>query len=340
MGKGSFKWVGILSLFLFSWGKNPLPPLPVVLTQCGYQQLRCKELKKYPAEKVKRLFFQNLKRCERGEGEGCLMGGLLLKFGPGNWTIPGGERGEIGKELFKKGCQLGNGESCGWLGALLEKEGNYREGVAQFEKGCRLGSGFSCNRAGWVYWFGEGNRTIEKDLKKASHFFSIGCQLGNGDSCNNLGVLISDQQAQGGIEPAELYNLGCQLGSGQGCASFGYWLEGEDEREPRNLVEAYHFYRKGCELGVGWGCERAGKLQEEGVNSPPNYRLARHFFEKGCQLKDGGACSQLGELYAGGKGVPKDLKRAYHYLKMGCELGDFEWGCNRAAELEEELKKR
>ncbi|MEO1941805.1 MAG: tetratricopeptide repeat protein [Campylobacterales bacterium] len=333
MGKKNLKIVGIVALFSLLKGGEPLPPLPVVATQCSYQHLNCKMVGKFPDRERGRFLQKSLERCQKGEREWCLIGGVVGRFG-------GDESVEKRVALFQKGCQLGSGESCYWLGEELKRVKKYREEVASFEKGCQLGSGLSCNGAGWVYWFGEGNRTIPKDLKKGAYYFLKGCQLGNGDSCNNLGVMVSEGEIQLKIEPAEFYNLGCQLGSGQGCTSFGYWLEGEDEQEPRNLIEAYHFYREGCKLGNGWGCSRAGEIQMRGVNSLPNYRLAKHFFEKGCQLGDGSGCSQLGELYASGKGVRKNLEKAYFYLKKGCEMGDFEWGCNRAAELEEELKRK
>ena len=91
-------------------------------------------------------------------------------------------------ELYSKGCDLDDADSCVYFGMLTEAgTGVPRDDAAAaqiYSKGCDLGSGYACLDLGRLYEKGSG---VSRDDEKAKDFYKRGCDKGVADSCTRLG---------------------------------------------------------------------------------------------------------------------------------------------------------
>ncbi len=96
------------------------------------------------------------------------------------------ERGDDagGLALLGRGCDAGDGRSCGMIGDVYGLRRERRdEQLRLYQRGCDLGDGGSCYPLGRAYQSGRG---VERDAARARALFQKGCGLGDFMSCEEL----------------------------------------------------------------------------------------------------------------------------------------------------------
>ena len=109
-------------------------------------------------------------------------------------------------EYFKKGCTLGEKDSCLYAGLMCVAQNetvnvkkDYPQGIEFLRKSCDGGNNNACFYLSGMYISGIPG-VLEKDMKVAYDFTNKGCELGNIYSCVNL----SQMYAKGdGVEKNE-----------------------------------------------------------------------------------------------------------------------------------------
>lgn len=153
-----------------------------------------------------------VKACEKGVGFGCGNAGRFYHFGKAGvkkdfikarsyYTkacgldvaeacyLVGGmyENGEGGAkdeakalDMYKKACELDNGNGCVGAGVLLIDKQQYAKARKLYEKGCGLDNGTACLNLGGLYYNGQGAR---QDFAKAKELAGKACDLGAQKGC-------------------------------------------------------------------------------------------------------------------------------------------------------------
>ena len=85
---------------------------------------------------------------------------------------------------FIERCSSEDGYACGMAGYFYEKgfgniKQNHSLAIKFYKKGCSLGDADSCTLLGYEAY-------KNKDIKKAKELLKKGCKLGNKDACNYL----------------------------------------------------------------------------------------------------------------------------------------------------------
>ena len=110
--------------------------------------------------------------------------GELAKHYYNSWSV----RQDFSKALqyFKKSCDLGKAESCGWAGSMYKfgegTQKDYKLAKNHYEKSCEMQSSFGCAMLGAMYHDGIG---IKQNLSKAKELFGKSCDLGLQMGCDN-----------------------------------------------------------------------------------------------------------------------------------------------------------
>ncbi|XP_043480689.1 cytochrome c oxidase assembly factor 7 homolog [Leptopilina heterotoma] len=139
-------------------------------------------------------------------------------------------------QYMKKGCELGDGESCLYTGLMImssddigvEKSEVFQEGLDNMKKACHEMKEYrACSELGKFYINGVEN-LIKKDEKYASKLFVIGCEKGDSSACftlaqmynRGIGVVKSEKMAHkfrrkaSEIEQEKKKNVGLQFHQG------------------------------------------------------------------------------------------------------------------------------
>lgn len=100
-------------------------------------------------------------------------------------------------EYFKKGCNLGDKDSCLYAGLMCvannEKTNikrDYPAGMAFLKQSCDGGSNNGCFYLSALYLAGVPG-VLEKDMKMAYELSNKGCELGNMYACANLSQMYT-----------------------------------------------------------------------------------------------------------------------------------------------------
>jgi serine/threonine-protein kinase len=164
-------------------------------------------------EEAKRLYEGS---CEV-EGAGCRELAWLHFLGDSGVTT---DR-ERGRELFQKGCDLGDAESCADLGALynegaFHRKREHEQAAKLFEKGCAVGHAMSCSRLGRSYLYGHG---VNKDEAKGYSLAREACDDGYPEACVIVGICLTrgtgiSENKQAGID---ILNEHCRRKTPKAC---------------------------------------------------------------------------------------------------------------------------
>jgi TPR repeat protein len=135
-----------------------------------------------PKNKEKALiFFQ--RACDKGLGEGCAF------FGYSKYESTHRENREYAKarEYYSKGCNLGNGWSCSWLGMHFEMAWGISQDLdlarSKYKQGCELADYAGCTSVGRMYELGIG---ISVNDQLSQEFYGKACKLGNKYVCEKF----------------------------------------------------------------------------------------------------------------------------------------------------------
>lgn len=92
------------------------------------------------AKKYKAALDNFITRCANNDAYACGMAGYFYDKGFGNIQ----KNKKLSIDYYKKGCSLGDGDSCTLLGYKAYKKGNKKEAKELLKKGCKLGNKDAC----------------------------------------------------------------------------------------------------------------------------------------------------------------------------------------------------
>ena len=120
---------------------------------------------------------------------------------------------------LRRGCNLGNAESCTATGMHYYGRRDFAEASQHFEKGCRLQQGAACTVLAEMYENGTGLRL---SYQKAAQFYEAACQLKNGLACYKLAKLhqVHGRVLDSDSAMREFFGLACDYGIREGCEDF------------------------------------------------------------------------------------------------------------------------
>ncbi|NPA11068.1 MAG: sel1 repeat family protein [Epsilonproteobacteria bacterium] len=94
----------------------------------------------------------------------------------------------------------------------LALKGKYKKALKHFKQRCKNNDAYACGMSGYFFHKGFG---VQKDAKKAMHFYQKGCKLGDKDSCTLLGMM---EYKRGKTKQAKQHlRKGCKLGNKDAC---------------------------------------------------------------------------------------------------------------------------
>jgi len=93
------------------------------------------------AKKYKEALANFISRCSNNDGYACGMAGYFYDKGFGDIK----KNHNLAIKFYKKGCSLGDADSCTLLGYNAYKKGNLRKAKKLLKKGCQLGNKDACN---------------------------------------------------------------------------------------------------------------------------------------------------------------------------------------------------
>ena len=132
-----------------------------------------------PKDKEKALFlFQHA--CKEGVGDGCTF------YGYSAYEDTRRDNREYAKarEFYTKGCDLGHGWGCSWLGMHFEMAWeigqDFEVARLKYEQGCTLGDKTGCTSVGRMHERGIG---APVNAQLAREFYGKACKLGNKRVC-------------------------------------------------------------------------------------------------------------------------------------------------------------
>jgi uncharacterized protein len=101
---------------------------------------------------------------------------------------------QVADALYRRGCDLGHGYTCTWLGSLVVngRQGYTKDPAAAlllFEQGCRAGDGDGCAFIGLDYWNG---LSRPRDKVRALAMLEQACSLDSAMGCQMLANVLTD----------------------------------------------------------------------------------------------------------------------------------------------------
>ncbi|MEO0814972.1 MAG: tetratricopeptide repeat protein, partial [Myxococcota bacterium] len=258
------------------------------------------------------------KACDLGSSDGC-------------------ERHEL-IDLPLKGCNDGNGSSCGELARIYGTQpntGSDRKRAADlWTRACDLDRP-ACGDAGDSYRLGLG---VKPDLDRAIEFYQRAgerdttrryqnaknaCDAGDGEGCVRLGDLYFGDRDGARLEPQrarEHYERGCNLGVGVACLRVVDRFATDRDRRPTAVAARYA--RAACEADEGAGCTILGNLIARGLVREDSDRML-DAYQRGCNGGDGEGCYRLGRAL---QAVPERVDAGAALVQRACALR-FEPAC-------------
>ena len=92
------------------------------------------------AGKYKAALNNFIARCAKNDAYACGMAGFFYAKGFGKIS----KNNTLSIDYYKKGCALGDADSCTLLGYQAYKKGDKKEAKKLLEKGCKLGNKDAC----------------------------------------------------------------------------------------------------------------------------------------------------------------------------------------------------
>ena len=92
-------------------------------------------------KKYKEALANFIERCSNNDGYACGMAGYFYEKGFGNLE----KNRNLAIRFYKKGCSLGDADSCTLLGYEAYRNKNFKKARELLKKGCELGNKDACN---------------------------------------------------------------------------------------------------------------------------------------------------------------------------------------------------
>jgi len=217
--------------------------------------------------------------CDRNDVNSCVqLAELLSSAGKG---IPHDLPESL--VLFERGCKAKTADACSHAGHAYD----WADGVPEnpttalelYKQGCDLGDGFGCFEAAMYYL------RRQKDRKHAAVYLESGCKLKEAESCARLGIEHDDDGvlANDHALAAELCEQGCNGGSAMGCGRLARLLVTGVLGQP-DFVRARTLSKRACEGNVADGCHILGVMHRDGRGGPKDPAKAEALFKRECEL--------------------------------------------------------
>jgi len=202
--------------------------------------------------------------CERGHIEGCYIHGLYFN---------GTKRYSDAFKVFEQACEKGHAASCAYLGVYsmngLATVKNTQAGAKHFSRGCDLGDGEACNFLGHSYRDEDvGTPPSYKALAAYRRACRGSVSAGSAWGCNNAATMrilgVGGAIEYGAAVP--LYERACKDGFAWSCRALGAKREPEKRYlaeiadAPRDAKRAHELFRKACKASDRVACRAARRL--------------------------------------------------------------------------------
>jgi hypothetical protein len=130
---------------------------------------------------------ENKRLCDEGNMVGCFNMGFMHMKG-----IRGAAKDEEkALQFFRKACKGGDIDGCLNAGKYFEEGINVKQDYAKakefYIRACDGGEAYACMLLGNFYR--DGNATIERDSRKAAHYFKKVCEYGYSEGCKQYDSL-------------------------------------------------------------------------------------------------------------------------------------------------------
>jgi TPR repeat protein len=203
-------------------------------------------------------------RFERACAAACARG--CVHLGELHEHAPASEHVDAAKIAYRRACDLGDGDGCSALGALIEtRESDPVAAVAEYSRGCELDSGRACAALAAHYELAEG---VALDAERAYALYEHACERHAASGCRGAAQMLARMSDSAGSrnfeqKAAALDAEDCNDGEAASCA-----LLADAYRDGRGVEKdvkrAARFYAVGCEQGVESACEGLKRLPGDG----------------------------------------------------------------------------
>ncbi|WP_437976659.1 tetratricopeptide repeat protein [Sorangium sp. So ce295] len=246
-------------------------------------------------------------QCEKGSAESC------YNYAAGK-TVEKNER----EAYYKKACDGGVANGCGWYGLYRWQGGDHskspanKEAIELARKGCSMGGSEACTMLGDFLWGYESAGPFS-DLPGAVRAYERACALGDGEGCSASATqyLLGEGVGKDEVKAFALMNRACYGGYPSDCVRLGELLA--KSRDHADTVRALSVAQFGCAQEADL-CSLASKVALRIGKDADAFALAK----SGCDRR-AVWCEEVGDLHAEGKGVPKDLDKAKENWRRSCE---------------------
>lgn len=261
--------------------------------------------------------------CEAGEVAACLNAGRILV------QLSGEARAIRARDMFARGCELGNTDACHLLvPMLIEGRGGAQllDVAAEVaEILCEAGSGQGCNwQANVLSRQAASDQQIDhENLIAARELYLQGCDLDSMEACGQAGALLATGTG-GPADPIKGYDLlerACRAEQWQACANVAVMAR-DGLAHDADWASARDYFGMACDGGIANACNDLGIMWMQLSDRSGDERWrdpALLVFIASCDGGDGAGCSNAARQLREGRGVPTDLVRAHDLAVRGCE---------------------
>ena len=262
-------------------------------------------------------------QCEKGSAESC------YNLAAHTWFSNG--KRQSGYEAFKKSCEKGFAEGCGYQAELMGRndvvtgltaEQLHAEQVRLTQRGCDAGGAESCGRLGLYLSYGK-----TKETKRAIAAFQRSCRFGSGVNCGRAGVAYAKGSPEEGIAPdlslaIDYASRMCKVPTDYRCVDLGkVYFFGHDAAKGYSTIEKVCADGNLCESAI------------TALSFASLYAEALQVSERLCQ-REAKRCDVAARSWElGFAGQTKDLIKAQQLYQKSCDAGHADQACKKAAEL-------
>ena len=251
--------------------------------------------------------------CERGEGRGCRILGIVYVRGDGVAADAA-----LGITKLQRACDLGVLEACGELGEMYALGANGLNKDPErarklLETACNRGATMACMTLAVAQSMGLVGGPA--DPAKAFATAKQVCEERSPRACSILGNFYQSGTGTPAdtLRAADVYQRGCDAGDADSCAQAAVLPKFSTQ-----TAKAQELLQRACDLGSTYGCKRLGDI----ANKAGEFEKAARIYELTCGLSDFQVgCPQIASAYFDGRGVAKDEARARKLLEDACEEG-------------------
>lgn len=235
-------------------------------------------------------------------------------------------------------CEDGDGAACVEAGSKAGKE---KSGDAVqrelFARGCALGNGDACFGHGFSLWFHFWGKSSPEETQAALVSLEKGCTLNSFGSCGIYADVLMSEGGEQARRAVPVLERVCtapdtewkwkarkeKRQSDQLCVTLADLVYWGDLGATRDEARAVRYYRDGCESEepVLSACFRLAQITFEGRALQRDDSRAASYLMKACTGSFAAfpqACDELGDLVLAGKLLPADAAAARARLSDNC----------------------